>query len=113
MQSSDDMIEMFPDRTFSSAASSPSQHSETFIVGPSVPSAPMLRTRSLCTASSAAEMLSVPLSMFKSCSAFIASFTGAEMLSVRSFIVSEASPSASVVTPDLMPFLPLAVMFIV
>lgn len=83
------------------------------IVGPSVPSAPMFRTRSQCTASSAAEIFSVPLSMFKSCSAFIASFTGAEMLSVRSFIVSEASPSASVVTPDLMPFLPLAVMFIV
>jgi len=51
--------------------------------------------------------------MFKSCSAFIASFTLAEMLSVSSFIVSEASPSASVVAPDLMPFLPLAVMFIV
>lgn len=83
------------------------------IVGPSVPSAPMLRTRSLCTASSAAEMLSVPLSMLKSCSAFIASFTLAEILSVSSFIVSDASPSTSDAAPDLMPFLPLAVMFIV
>lgn len=55
----------------------------------------------------------MPLSMLKSCSAFIASFTVAEMLSVSSFIVSEASPSASVVAPELMPFLPLAVMFIV
>ena len=35
------------------------------------------------------------------------------MLSVSSFIVSVASPSASVAAPDLMPFLPLAVMFIV
>ena len=60
-------------------------------------------------ASSAASMVSVPLSTFKSCSALMASLTGASIFSVKSRMVSDASPSSSVVAPDLMPFLPLAV----
>ena len=62
-------------------------------------------------ASSAAEIVNVPLSMFKSCSALIASFTSAVMFKVRSRMVRLASPSVSVVAPDLMPFLPLALTF--
>ena len=49
--------------------------------------------------------------MFSSCSALIASLTAAVMSSVRLRIVRLASPSVSVVAPDLMPFLPSAVMF--
>ena len=53
----------------------------------------------------------MPLRTFRSASAFTASLTGAFILSVSSVIVSEASPSESVVAPDFMPFLPFAVMF--
>ncbi len=100
-----------PERRYVPDASRPSQHSAILIVGPSVPSEPIFKTRSLCTASSPAAMLSVPLSMLSSCWAFIASFAGAEMLSVSSLIMRDASPSSSVVAPDYMPFLPFAVMF--
>ncbi len=51
--------------------------------------------------------------MFSSCSAFIPSFTSAVILRVTFLIVREAFPSLSVVAPDLIPFLPLAVMLIV
>ena len=40
----------------------------------------------------------------------MASLTGASIFSVKSRMVSDASPSSSVVAPDLIPFLPLAVM---
>ena len=49
-----------------------------------------------------------PLKILSSCSAFIASFTVEVTFKVRSLIVREASPS-SPESPDLMPFLPLAV----
>ena len=78
------------------------------MVGPSVPAAPTFSVRSLCRASSPAEMVTVPLSTFSSCSAFTASLTGASMVSVSSRMVRDASPSSAVVAPDLMPFLPLA-----
>ena len=52
-----------------------------------------------------------PLSMVSSCSALMPSFTGASMFRVRSRMVSQASPSPSVVAPALMPFLPLAMRF--
>ena len=58
--------------------------------------------------SSAALTVTVPLSMLSVCSALMASFTLAVMLSVRLLMVNDASPSSSVVAPDLMPFLPLA-----
>ena len=61
-------------------------------------------------ASSAAAMVSVPLGMFSVCSALMASLTAALMVSVSSSMVSEASPASSVAPPDLMPFLPFALM---
>ena len=78
------------------------------IEGPSVPSAPMFSSPSLCRASSPAEISSVPLSTFKMDSAFTASLTGASIVSVSSRMVRDASPSVSVEAPDLIPFLPFA-----
>ena len=79
--------------------------------GPAVPDAPTVRDRSQWRASSPAEMVRLPLSMFSCCSAFTASFTGASMFRVSSRMVRLAAPSSSVVAPDLTPFLPLAVTF--
>ena len=45
-----------------------------------------------------------------SCPALMASLTGASIVSVSSRMVRLASPSSSVEAPDLIPFLPLAVM---
>ena len=78
------------------------------IEGPSVPSAPMFSSPSLCRASSPAEISSVPLSTFKMDSAFTASLTGASIVRVSSRMVRDASPSVSVEAPDLIPFLPFA-----
>ena len=81
------------------------------MVGPTVPSAPTVRVRSQWMPSSPAATVMLPLSRVSSCSALMPSFTGASILRVSSRIVKEASPSASVVWPDLMPFFPLAVRF--
>lgn len=48
----------------------PSQQSVMVMVGPAVPSAPMFSARSQCRASSPAEMVSVPLSMVRSCGGY-------------------------------------------
>ena len=56
-------------------------------------------------------MVIVPLSMFRVCSALIASLTGAWIVRLTFRMVSEAVPSSSVVAPDLMPFFPLAMIF--
>ena len=96
---------------YSSAASRPSQHFSTVTVGPSVPDAPIRSTRSQWMPSSAALTVTVPPVISRSCSALMPSLTPASISSVTPLTFSHASPSVSVVAPDLMPFFPLALSF--